>query len=67
MTLGTGNIVALICIAISIVFALVMHEATNPLWWVLLAIFAVLWWGSKAPWGRFSLGAAKLVLDAGKP
>lgn len=52
MTLGTGNVVALVCIVISIIFALVTREATNPLWWVLLAIFAVLWWGSKAPWGR---------------
>jgi hypothetical protein len=52
MPLGVGNIVALVCIVISIIFALVTHEALNPLWWVLLAIFAVLWWGSKAPWGR---------------
>ena len=52
MTLDTGNIVALVCIVISIIFALVTREATNPLWWALLAIFAVLWWGSKAPWGR---------------
>ena len=52
MTLGTGNIVALVCIVISIIFALSTHELTNPLWWVLLAIFSVLWWRSKAPWGR---------------
>jgi hypothetical protein len=52
VTLGTGNIVALVCILISIIFALVTREATNPLWWTLLAIFAVLWWGAKAPWGR---------------
>jgi hypothetical protein len=52
VTLGTGNIVALVCIVISIIFALSTHELTNPLWWMLLAIFAVLWWGPKAPWGR---------------
>jgi hypothetical protein len=52
MTFGVGNIVALVCIVISIIFAIITNEATSPLWWVLLAIFAVLWWGSKAPWGR---------------
>ena len=45
MTLGIGNLVALICIVISIIFAVVTHQATNALWWALLAIFAVLWWG----------------------
>ena len=25
--------------------------ATNALWWALLAILAVLWWGARAPWG----------------
>jgi hypothetical protein len=52
MTLGVGNLVALICIVISIVFAIVTNQATNALWWALLAIFAVLWWGARAPWGR---------------
>jgi hypothetical protein len=52
MTLGVGNIVALICIVISIIFAIVTHQATNALWWALLAIFAVLWWDARAPWGR---------------
>ena len=52
MTLGVGNIVALICIVISIIFAIVTHQATNALWWALLAIFAVLWWGARAPWGN---------------
>jgi hypothetical protein len=33
------------------VFAVVTHQAANALWWALLAIFAVLWWGAKAPWG----------------
>jgi hypothetical protein len=51
MVFGIGNIVALICIAISIVFAVVTHQAANALWWALIAIFAVLWWGAKAPWG----------------
>ena len=37
MTLGVGNIVALICIVISIIFAIVTHQATNALWWALLA------------------------------
>ena len=32
--------------------ALKTHQATNALWWALLAIFAVLWWGAKAPWGN---------------
>ena len=41
MTLGIGNLVALICIVISIIFAVVTHQATNALWWALLAIFAV--------------------------
>jgi hypothetical protein len=36
MTLGVGNIVALICIVISIIFAIVTHQATNALWWALL-------------------------------
>ena len=50
--LGVGNIVALICIVISIIFAIVTHQATNALWWALLAIFAVLWWDARAPCGR---------------
>ena len=41
MTLGVGNLVALICIVISIIFAIVTNQATNALWWALLAIFAV--------------------------
>jgi hypothetical protein len=52
MTIGIGNLVALICIIISIVFAIITHEAANALWWALLAIFAVLWWDARAPWGR---------------
>jgi len=32
--------------------ALKTHQATNALWWALLAIFAVLCWGAKAPWGN---------------
>ena len=41
MTLSVGNIVALLCIVISIIFAIVTHQATNALWRALLAIFAV--------------------------
>jgi hypothetical protein len=52
MRLGVGNIVALVCIIISVVFAVVTNQATNALWWVLLGIFAVLWWDVKAPWDR---------------
>jgi hypothetical protein len=52
MVIGIGNIVALICIVISIIFAVVTHQAANALWWALLAIFAVLWWDARAPWGR---------------
>ena len=52
MTLSVGNIVALLCIVISIIFAIVTHQATNALWRALLAIFAVLWWDVRAPWGR---------------
>ena len=52
MALGVGNIVALICIVISIIFAIVIHQATNALWRALLATFAVLWWDVRAPWGR---------------
>ena len=51
MTLGRGNLVGLISIDISIIFAVVTHQATNALWWALLAIFAVLWWDARAPWG----------------
>jgi len=51
MTFGIGNLVALICIVISIIFAIITHQATNALWWALLAIFAVLWWDARAPWG----------------
>jgi hypothetical protein len=50
--LGIGNIVALVCIIISVIFARVTQQATNALWWALLAIFAVLWWDARAPWGR---------------
>ena len=50
MTFGIGNLVALICIVISIIFAIITHQATNALWWALLAIFAVLWWDARAPW-----------------
>jgi len=32
MTLGVGNIVALICIVISVVFAVVTNQATNAFW-----------------------------------
>jgi uncharacterized membrane protein len=49
--LGIGNVVALVCIVVSVIFAVVTNEATNPLWWALLAIFAVLWWNARAPWG----------------
>jgi len=52
MTMGMGNIVALVCIVISVVFAVVTNQATNAVWWALLAIFAVLWWDARAPWGR---------------
>ena len=52
MTFGIGNLVALICIAISIIFAIISGQVANALWWVLLAIFAVLWWDARAPWGR---------------
>ena len=52
MTLGVGNIVVLICIVISIILAIVTHQAANALWWALLAIFAVLWWDARASWGR---------------
>ena len=54
MTIGVGNLVAVICIVISIIFAIVTNQATNALWWALLAIFAVLWWGARAPWGTGS-------------
>jgi hypothetical protein len=50
-TMSVGNLVALICIIVSIIFAVVTNQATNALWWALLAIFAVLWWGVRAPWG----------------
>jgi hypothetical protein len=51
MNLGVGNIVALVCIIISVVFAIVTNQATSAVWWALLAIFAVLWWGARSPWG----------------
>ena len=51
MRLGIGNVVALVCIVVSVIFSVVTNEATNPLWWALLAIFAVLWWNARAPWG----------------
>jgi hypothetical protein len=40
MTIGVGNLIAVICIVISIIFAIVTNQATNALWWALLAIFA---------------------------
>jgi hypothetical protein len=50
--MSVGNIVALVCIVVSIIFALVGGQIANPVWWALLAIFAVLWWGVRAPWGN---------------
>jgi hypothetical protein len=32
MTFGVGNLVALICIVISIIFAIVTNQVTNALW-----------------------------------
>ena len=52
MTFGIGNLGALICRVSGISFAIATHQATNALWWALLAIFAVLWWDARAPWGR---------------
>jgi hypothetical protein len=52
MRLSIGNIVALGRIIFSIVFAITTRQVTNPLWWSLLAIFAVLWWNARAPWGK---------------
>ena len=52
MFLGIGNIVALVSIIISIILAVGYHQTANPLWWALVAIFAVLWWDARAPWGR---------------
>jgi len=52
MAIGTGNLVALICIILSIMLAAFSHQFTNPIWWALLAIFAVLWWDARAPWGK---------------
>jgi hypothetical protein len=51
VTFGIGNLAVLICIVISIVFAIVIGQATNPLWWGLLAIFAVLLWGCSRAMG----------------
>jgi hypothetical protein len=42
-----GNIVALSCITISFLFAVLTHH-----WWVLLGIVAAVWLGSRTPWGR---------------
>ena len=49
MTIGIGNLVALICIIISIIFAVI---TPMPFGGALRAIFAVLWWDARAPWGR---------------
>jgi hypothetical protein len=46
--------VALVCIVISIIFALVTSQAINPLWCVLLAIFAVSWWGARGALGHLN-------------
>ena len=35
MTIGVGNLIAVICIVISIVFAIVTNQVTNALWWAL--------------------------------
>ena len=40
MTFGIGNLVALISIVISIIFAIITHQATDAIW--SLAIFAIL-------------------------
>jgi hypothetical protein len=52
MTLSIGNAIAIICLVISIILAVVTHQAANALWWALLAIFFVLWFDARAPWGR---------------
>jgi hypothetical protein len=46
MVFGIGSIVALICIAISIIFAVVTHQAANATRYSLC-----FGWGAKAPWG----------------
>ena len=67
MTIGVGNLVAIICIVISIIFAIVTNQATNALWWALLAIFAVLWWGARAPWAPAKLEALGLAFGLVAP
>ena len=52
MSLSIGNVIALICIIISIILAIVTNQAANSLWWALLAIFFAIWFDARAPWGR---------------
>ena len=52
MSLSIGNAITLICLVISIVFAIVTRQGGNALWWALLAIFFAIWFDARAPWRR---------------
>ena len=63
MTLGVGNIVALVCIVISIIFAIITNQAANPLWWVCWRSSLYCGGDRRHRGAGFSLGAAKRVLE----
>jgi chromate transport protein ChrA len=45
-----GLVLAIVCIVVSAVFAITTNQIASPLWWALLAIFFVLFFGVKSPW-----------------
>jgi hypothetical protein len=48
---GFPIILATVCILISLILALILGGAANPMRWALWAIFIVLFWGVRSPWG----------------
>jgi chromate transport protein ChrA len=48
--MSVGLILALVCVLVSVVFAIANNQVANPVWWALLAIFCVLFFGVKSPW-----------------
>lgn len=46
-----GLVLALVCVIVSIVFAIVTNQVSSAVWWALLAIFCVLFFGVKSPYG----------------
>ena len=59
MALGVGNIVALICIVISIIFAIVGPSSHQRSVVGIARYLCVLWWDARAPLGALEVGPWK--------